>query len=68
MKKHGFTVIIRQILQQHFEVSEEILSRGELLQYINAKTESFNKGAKARANFGNLYAIYVLVEDYSTYG
>ena len=31
---------------------------------MNSKTRSATRGAKARGSFGNLYAVYVLVEDY----
>ena len=41
-----------------------MLSRSELLQYLNEKTVSASRGSKARGAFGNIYAIYVLVEDY----
>lgn len=65
MKEHGFTAQIRQILFEDFgDIAEDILQRSELLTYINYKTSSANKDAKARGSFGNLYAIYVLVEDY----
>ena len=39
-----------------------------LLQYINLKTVSATRGSKARSSFANLYAIYVLVEDYVEHG
>ncbi|MCF8296286.1 MAG: hypothetical protein K9J13_01970 [Saprospiraceae bacterium] len=45
-------------------IAEDIFQRSELLQYINVKTISANRGSKSRGSFGNLYAIYVLVEDY----
>lgn len=35
-----------------------------LLQYINIKTRSANRGSKSRGSFANHYALYVLVEDY----
>jgi hypothetical protein len=35
-----------------------------LLQYINIKTKSANRGSKSRGSFANLYALYILVEDY----
>ncbi len=65
MKEHGFTVTIRRILSEHFlEYSKPILDKSEVLQYINIKSVSATKGSKARGSFGNLYALYVLVEDY----
>ncbi len=50
------------------KLSEKILSESELIQYINIKTKSANKGSKSRGSFANLYAIYVLVEDYISNG
>lgn len=44
--------------------SEEIFNKSLLLQYLAIKTSSVESDSKSRANFGNLYAIYVLVEDY----
>lgn len=63
--KHEFTKIIKQILEQNFsESGEQIFGGSELIQYLNIKTKSANKGSKSRGSFANLYAIYVLVEDY----
>lgn len=65
--KHSFTERIFEILTKHFgEEAEAIFNNSELLKYINQKTISANKGSKARGSFGNLYAIYVLIEDYLT--
>ena len=63
--EHGFTSNIIAILNKHFpDKAEEALSRSELLHYLNNKTKAANRGSKSRGSFGNLYAIYVLVEDY----
>lgn len=63
--KHSFTATIKEVLSKHFkEDSEQIYQNSELLKYINSKTKSADKGSKSRGSFGNLYAIYVLVEDY----
>lgn len=63
--KHAFTNKIFEILNNHFgENAAAVFKYSELLKYINQKTVSANKGSKARGSFGNLYAIYVLVEDY----
>ena len=65
MIKHEFTQrIIEQLsLDTGFD-GEEILNLSSLLQYINIKTKSANRGSKSRGSFPNLYAIYVLLEDY----
>jgi len=63
--EHDFTKVIKKILQNNFgEVAEEIFQKSELLQYLNIKTKSAHKGSKARGSFANLYATYVLIEDY----
>jgi hypothetical protein len=60
-----FTANIKSILQKYFgKNADDIFERSQLIQYINEKTRSANKGAKARSSFANLYAIYVLIEDY----
>ena len=63
--EHTFTANIKSILDNKFGTdSDEIFRNSNLIQYINFKTRSANKGSKARSSFANLYAIYVLVEDY----
>lgn len=65
MVKHEFTaIIIRQIEQELHVSGEELINFAPLLEYINIKTRSANKGSKSRGSFANLYAIYVLLEDY----
>jgi len=63
--EHAFTPQILQILQDFFgEDGEIIFERSLLLQYLNIKTRSASSGSKSRSSFANIYAIYVLVEDY----
>jgi len=63
--EHDFTPIIKAILSKHFgEDAEDLFEKSHLLQYINLKTVSATRGSKARSSFANLYAIYVLAEDY----
>ena len=67
--EHSFTLIIRRILKKHFlNAGDSIFEKSQLLQYINIKTKSANRGAKARGSFANLYAIYVIIEDYLNKG
>lgn len=62
---HTFTAKLKNILSERFEEdAEQIFQNSELLKYLNLKTKSANRGSKSRGSFGNLYAIYVLVEDY----
>jgi hypothetical protein len=64
-KKHSFTKDIFEIMKGRFGGSSEtIYNLSPLLQYLNNKTRSANRGSKSRSSFANLYAIYVLVEDY----
>lgn len=63
--EHSFTPIIKDILsQQYNKAGIKIYEKSLLLQYINEKTKSANKGSKSRSSFANLYAIYVIIEDY----
>ncbi|MDR1500702.1 MAG: restriction endonuclease [Tannerellaceae bacterium] len=63
--EHSFTENIKSVLQRNFgEHADEIYEKSLLIQYINLKTRSANKSSKARSNFANLYAIYVIIEDY----
>ena len=63
--EHSFTPIILQILEKlHPGKSRALLNNSLLLQYLNIKTRSANRGSKARGAFAIHYALYVLVEDY----
>ncbi len=63
--EHEFTTQIRQILATEFgDAANTIFEVSPLLQYLNIKTRSATLGSKARGSFANLYAVYVLVEDY----
>ena len=63
--EHTFTANIKAILADYFgDKAEEIYESSQLLQYINEKTRSANRGSKSRSSFANLYAIYVILEDY----
>ena len=60
-----FESYIKKYLHDKYgERSEELYSLSYILQYLVNKTKSANRGAKARGSFANLYAIYVIVEDY----
>jgi hypothetical protein len=63
--KHEFTPVIIRLIEQDLQINgEELVKVSPLLEYINIKTRSVNKGSKSRGSFANLYAIYVLLEDY----
>ena len=67
--EHEFTQQIQDVLRSDFgESAEEILEKSALLQYLNIKTISATRGSKARGSFANLYALYVLIEDYLNHG
>ncbi|MGD9730985.1 MAG: hypothetical protein AB7U45_02290 [Desulfamplus sp.] len=60
-----FTYSIKNILQRHIgKHADDIFEKSQLIQYINMKTRSANRGSKSRSSFANIYAIYVLIEDY----
>jgi len=63
--EHEFTAVILGILAGHCALSAtDVFERSPLLQYLNIKTASVGRGSKARSSFANLYAVYVLIEDY----
>ena len=65
MQQHPFTDKIIEILTNHFgSDGKTVFDLSPLIQYLNLKTKSANRGSKARSSFANLYAIYVLAEDY----
>ena len=67
--EYQFTATIHAILREDVgEQANELYQKSELIRYLNEKTRSASRGSKARAAFGNLYAIYVLVEDYVAKG
>ncbi|WP_253255913.1 hypothetical protein VT569_11740 [Flavobacterium psychrophilum] len=67
--EHIFTANIKEILQRNFDKNaDDIFDKSQLIQYINEKTRSAGRGSKARGSFANLYAIYVIIEDYITNG
>lgn len=64
-----FTANIKSVLERHFgKDADDIFDKSQLIQYINEKTRSANKGSKSRSSFANLYAIYVIIEDYISNG
>lgn len=67
--EHSFTSTIRNVLTSFFgKNAEAVLESSLLIQYLNEKTKSANRGSKARGSFANLYSIYVVVEDYINHG
>lgn len=50
------------------DVVTDIFDNSPLIQYLEKKTKSVNRGSKARGSFANIYAIYVLTEDYINHG
>lgn len=67
--EHIFTANIHSVLQKNFDKNaDDIFEKSQLIQYINEKTRSAGRGSKARSSFANLYAIYVIIEDYIANG
>ncbi len=66
---HSFTAkIIEEVGREFNGLGRTFFELSPLLQYINKKTRSANRGSKARSSFANLYALYVLIEDYVNNG
>jgi hypothetical protein len=66
---HEFSKDILAVLTKHFgDKAQSVFDTSPLIQYLNVKTKSANRGSKSRSSFGNLYAVYVLVEDYLARG
>ena len=62
---HPFTSrIIAEVETDFGDIGRTIFELSPILQYINNKTRSANRGSKSRSSFANLYALYVMVEDY----
>lgn len=67
--EHSFTPKIQEILGQEFgKQGDKIFASSNLLQYLNIKTRSADRSSKSRSSYGNLYALYVLIEDYLQHG
>lgn len=67
--EHIFTANIKSVLQRYFgKNAGEIFEKSQIIQYINEKTRSAGRGSKARGSYANLYAIYVIIEDYISNG
>lgn len=60
--------IKRYLSEKYKDDAEQLFSQSHILQYLVLKTKSANRGAKARGSFANIYAIYVIVEDYLNHG
>lgn len=57
---------ILETIQNNYNYSDAraILNGSYLLQYLEKKTKSVDRSSKSRGSFANIYAIYVLIEDY----
>ena len=67
--EYSFASFIENYLKTKYgDDAEQLFSMSYILQYIVHKTKSADKGAKSRGSFANLYAVYVIVEDYLNHG
>lgn len=59
-----------EVLESHYSAQEArlLFYNSYLLQYLEKKTKSVDRSSKARGSFANIYAIYVLTEDYVKQG
>lgn len=67
---HPFESRIRSILidELGLTVGEDAYVNSPLIGYLRKKTRAANRGSKSRGSFANLYALYVLIEDYLDHG
>lgn len=69
MAQEEFRTKIINVLEDYFpDKGSTIFELSPIISYISIKTKSANRGSKSRGSFANLYAIYVLVEDYINQG
>ena len=61
---------ILDVIKTHYTPTEAkaLFNNSCLLQYLEKKTKSVERSSKARGSFANIYAIYVLTEDYINNG
>lgn len=61
---------ILDVIKTHYTPAESkaLFNNSYLLQYLEKKTKSVDRSSKARGSFANIYAIYVLTEDYINNG
>lgn len=57
---------IFDVIETHYTPAEArlLFYNSYLLQYLEKKTKSVDRSSKSRGSFANIYAIYVLTEDY----
>lgn len=69
LKKHSFSDKILGILKNKYpDDAEFIFENSPIISYLNVKTKSAGENSKSRGSFANLYALYVLIEDYISKG
>lgn len=61
---------IEEIIYARFDEEDgnALFENSYLLDYLDKKTNSVEKSSKSRGSFANLYALYVLIEDYISLG
>lgn len=66
MSKNASNHFVQDVVINQFgeEIGNQLCQNSQLIQYLAIKTKSVNSSSKARGSFANLYALYVLIEDY----
>lgn len=65
MKKDEKNFIFELLESRHKpSIANKVFDSSFLIQYLDKKTKSVSRSSKSRASFANIYAIYVLVQDY----
>lgn len=68
MTKTFQEVITDYLIEKYGDNVGKLVFNSLIIQYLVYKTKSANRGSKSRGSFANLYAIYVIVEDYINKG
>ena len=66
MSKAKLNEFVKETVKAHLgdKTGNKVFEESNLLQYLVTKTKSVNSSSKSRGSFANLYALYVLIEDY----
>lgn len=69
-QNNDFALAVEELLTKRYgrETAAKLLAQSPMIGYLIRKTRAANRDSKSRGSFANLYAIYVLVEDYLTHG
>ena len=65
LRKHGFSKRFISAVEENVETdAKQTIVASHLLSYLHDKMKAAERDSKSRKSFGNIYAIFVVVEDY----